>query len=266
MSLYTDEDRPTGFLSKSDRRYLKDPEGYVEDHTRQTGNNRRRAVKQRLAHTFADLRFLTQVDDELRDDLLEGAAEELESFERERMENLDMMRRLPELTDSEEWMHTSGKSHVSAVSLLYEFFEDYADVGFADLVGVAVTEAHLRKGDPTTDLTYTPAAVDIDAPEKVDTKRVDEKIEKGELFDLDKQELLYALYALSPAGSDVGEGEVGGEGGVPRRLGEEAMSILSLVTRSSGADIDVGGAGRTVSDFHDTLAPAKEDKGERNDG
>jgi len=200
MSLYTDEDRPTGFLTKHDRRYLEDPGGYVEEHTRQTGSNRRRSIKQRLAQTFVDLTLLTHVDDELRDDLLEGAAEELESFEDGRKDRLGELRKEGDLSGVggfEEYQQATQQTDLTAMSLLYEFFEDHVGVNFDDFLGAAVTIAVRRGTDRKREFTLSAANVDIDEPEKVDTERVHEKVEKGRYFDLDRSELLYAIYTAA---------------------------------------------------------------------
>ena len=200
MSLYTGEGRPTGFLRKSDRRYLKDPEGYVEEHTRQTGNNRRRAIKQRLAQTFVDLTLLSHVDDEVRDDLLEGAAEELDAFEEKRRDRLGELREDGDVSDIsrfEEYQQTTQQTDLTAMSLLYEFFEDHVGVGFDDFLGAAITVAVRRNTDREREFTLSAANVDIDEPEKVDTERVREKVEKGRYFDLDRSELLYTVYTAA---------------------------------------------------------------------
>jgi len=57
-------DRPRGILSRSDRKYLADPEGYK---SRQSRHKRKQAIPERIRHAFLDMSILA--DPEFPEDL-----------------------------------------------------------------------------------------------------------------------------------------------------------------------------------------------------
>jgi len=214
MSLYTDEDRDVGFLTKHDREFLEDPDAYAadKDHQRQLQYQRKRSIKKRLAQTFVDLTLLTNIDDELRDDLLEGANEELEEFEESRRETADELseKETDDLGDFDvirELEKLDQDTQIAAVSLLYEFFEDYADVAFENILGEAVTKAVYRNTELETGFPLSSADVTVEEPEVIDTEYVREKVEKGQYYDLNRAQLLYAIYSTTVQHERISEGE-----------------------------------------------------------
>lgn len=64
----SEQDRPRGILSPTDRRYMRDPEQYVSDRTRAAESTRRGDIRERLQHGLRDFTLLfEQLDEEQRD-------------------------------------------------------------------------------------------------------------------------------------------------------------------------------------------------------
>lgn len=53
-----DASRPRGVLSGADRRYLKDPESYAQEHSRQSVRERKKAIRERTRNALLDFQIL----------------------------------------------------------------------------------------------------------------------------------------------------------------------------------------------------------------
>lgn len=60
MTAGDDTPRSRGFLSPSDRRYLRNPDQYANKHSRQSVNDRRHAITQRIHDTLLDFKILSR--------------------------------------------------------------------------------------------------------------------------------------------------------------------------------------------------------------
>lgn len=177
MSLYANEERPTGFLRTKDRKYLEDREGYLEEYTRQAANNRKREIKKRIAHAFVDLAMISDVvDEERRDELLEGAADELEKFGQVK-QSLD---------------HGPPFILPRAVSVLYEFVEDTRGDDFEGTLRLAV-QLFQNPDIGAREIVVNPAEVKIGEADTIDLDEVEEKMERGETHKMSEEELRYAV-------------------------------------------------------------------------
>jgi hypothetical protein len=175
--LYVNEERPTGFLRTKDRKYLEDREGYLEEYTRQAAYNRKREIKKRLAHALIDMAMLSDaVDDERRDELLEGAADELEKFGQVK-QSLD-----------------GGPPFIlpRAVSVLYGFVEETRGDDFEDTLRLAVQLFQNPDIGPR-EVVVNPAEVKIGEADTIDLDEVEKKMERGETHKMSEEELRYAV-------------------------------------------------------------------------
>ena len=178
MSLDADGERPTGFLRNADREYLAAPETYGS--SRQVRSNRRRDIKQRVASAISDLARLASLEEELRDELLEGAAEKLD-----------------------EYGETGVGEFGDALSLLYELVEDHdapatayddSTVRFERVLSNAVTKYTRRHLDPENEFVLGTPNVEIEEPYQFDPEETLQTAEEGRLDELDENQLKFALY------------------------------------------------------------------------
>lgn len=76
MPAHSDGPRPRGVLSESDRRYLRDPEAYADEHSRQSLQDRRKAIRKRTRNAVLDFYVLQEyLDEDLRDLIFGGEAQ-----------------------------------------------------------------------------------------------------------------------------------------------------------------------------------------------
>jgi hypothetical protein len=184
VRVYENEERPRGFLGKKDRDFLNNPTSYGNDKKtpRQARYQRRKAIKERIAHAFVDMAMLADVtNEELLDELLGGAADELYKLE-------EVDRRTPFM--------------MSAMSLIYDFVEraradknhlsDDVDNRFERAVAAGMTRSESRRSDD--ELVLSAASVDIEDPKVITPDNVRQKVDEGRIHELDEEELLFVVY------------------------------------------------------------------------
>jgi len=121
------DDRPRGILSPPDRRYLRDPEGYVEEYSKQAGSQRRRAIIERVHESLHDYPLLVSALDE------ESRAEAFEDGDLEDKEHT-----INELSSAFAFLYLGLMDTVDPRELGHQAFED--------ILGTGVKEAYLQLG------------------------------------------------------------------------------------------------------------------------
>lgn len=177
VSRETLEGRERGVFTDADRDFLDAPDEFDTA----AAYERKKEIKKRLANALIDLAYFSHTDDELRAELLEGAAEELADFQR---------------GGRDVWVDRSGPILPKTVLTLYEFIKDERPTpsDFDRVLSSAVTEYSRRQIDTGDEFLVSTAEVDIIEPGKIDVERAEEKLEAGSTELLDREELKYLAY------------------------------------------------------------------------
>lgn len=182
VSRETLEERERGVFTDADRDFLDAPDEFGTA----AAYERKKEIKKRLANVLIDLAYFSHTDDELRVELLEGAAGELNNFIG---------------SDEEEFVDRRAKGPVlpKALSTVYELVEGEAErIGashdFEKVLARAVTEYDNRRTDGGTEFLLDAAGVEIEDSKKIDVEKIDQKVKAGRIHELDEHELQYVAY------------------------------------------------------------------------
>lgn len=190
------DDRPRGILSPPDRRYLKDPEGYVEEYSKQAGSQRRRAIIERVHESLHDYPLLVSALDE------ESRAEAFEDGDLEDKEHTINI-----LSSPIAFLYLGTLDLVDPRELGHQAFEDF--------VGDGIKQAYYQRGysvknvEVDIEVERGPALEELREEEDLTYGAIRQLMESGELTLEETAERLTELFRESAEdGEEIDEVEV----------------------------------------------------------